>query len=225
MVWNVLVIWLKEAGRVLSACENVAFFVADVIHPLLFSSSFHQSQCSCRSEESRKSAGMLRGVSAPAEPGGMVRSSHSMLSRPVSDRPMLSEEGGEESQKDSSDVSMGEYGCCSISWACSSSIRPRVRGSDSGGVLASVPSRKASSWLSVASEDRLGRLWSVRGFKLARGATWICGGGLDRTVLTGRVVIFAVTGRVLLRDSEGSCWINGVISVNEGYLEKREVCL
>lgn len=48
-------------------------------------------------------------MSAPAEPGGMVRSNHSMLSRPASDRPMLSEEGGEEeSQKDRSDVSMGE---------------------------------------------------------------------------------------------------------------------
>lgn len=166
---------------------------------------------------------MLRGVSAPAEPGGMVRSSHSMLSRPVSDRAMLSEEGGEESQKDSSDVSMGEYGCCSISWACSSSIRPRVRGSDSTGVPASVPSRKASSWLSVASEARLGRLWPVRGLRMAGGATWICGGGLDRTVLTGSVVILAVTGRVLLIGSEGSCWINGVISVKEAYLETRDV--
>lgn len=93
-----------------------------------------------------------------------------------------------------------------------------MRGSDSGSVLASVPSRKASSWLSVASKERLGRLWSVLGFRLGDGATWICGGGLDRTVLTGRVVIFAVTGRVLLRDSEGSCWTNGVISVEE-YLE------
>lgn len=158
---------------------------------------------------------MPRGVSAPAEPGGMVRSSHSMLSRPVSARPMLREEGGEESQKDRSDVSMGEYGCCSISWACSSSIRPRVRGSDSGGVLARVSSRKASSWLSVAREERLGRLWSVRGLRVAGGPTWICAGGLDRTVLTGRVVTFAVTGRVLLRESEGSCWINGVISVKE----------
>lgn len=167
---------------------------------------------------------MLRGVSAPAEPGGMVMSSHSMLSRPVSDRAMLSEEGGEESQKDSSDVSMGEYGCCcSISWACSSSIRPRVRGSASGGVLASVPSRKASSALSVASEESLGRLWSARGVRVAGGATWICGGGLDRTVLTGRVVIFAVTGRFLLRDGEWSCWINGVISVKEGDLETRDV--
>lgn len=114
---------------------------------------------------------MLRGVSVPAEPGGMVMSSHSMLSRPASDRAMLSEEGGEESQKDSSDVSMGEYGCCSISWACSSSIRPRVRGSASGGVLASVPSRKASSWLSVASEESLGRQWSAKEVRVAGGAT------------------------------------------------------
>lgn len=88
--------------------ETFRFFVAVISCLLLFSSSLHQSQCSCRSEESRKSAGMLRGVRAPVEPGGMVRSSHSMLSRPVSDRPMLSEEGGEESQKDRSDVSMGE---------------------------------------------------------------------------------------------------------------------
>lgn len=213
---------MAEIGMVVS----VTFFVAHIFHLLLFSGSFHQSQCNCSSEESRKSTGMLRGVSGPAEPGGMVRSSHSMLSRPVSGRPMLSEEGGDESQKLSSDVSMGEHGCCcSISWACSSSIRPRVRGSGSGDVLASVPSRKASSWLSGASEERLGRLWSVRGFRVAGGATWICGGGLDRTVLTGRVVILAVTGRVLLRDREGSCWTKGVISGKEGHLETREVCL
>lgn len=68
-----------------------------------------QSQWSCRSCESKKSVGIPRGVSAPPGPGGMVRSSHSILSRPGSDRPMLSEDGGEEeSQKDRSDVSMGE---------------------------------------------------------------------------------------------------------------------
>lgn len=94
-----------------------------------------------------------------------------------------------------------------------------MRGSDSASVLASVPSRKASSWLSVASKERPGRPWSVTGLTLGEGATWICGGGLDRTVLTGRVVMLAVTGRLLLRDSEGSCWTKGVISGEEGYLE------
>lgn len=58
---------------------------------------------------SRKSVGIPSGVRTPAEPGGMVRSSHSILSRTGSDRPMCIEEGGEEeSQKDRSDVSMGE---------------------------------------------------------------------------------------------------------------------
>lgn len=53
--------------------------------------------------------------------------------------------------------------------------------------------------------------------RVGGGATWICGGSLERTVLTGRVVMFAVTGRVLVRDTEGSCWINGVISRRGGY--------
>lgn len=58
---------------------------------------------------SKKSVGIPSGVRAPPEPGGMVRSSHSILSRAGSERPMLREEGGEEeSQKDRSDVSMGE---------------------------------------------------------------------------------------------------------------------
>lgn len=87
-----------------------------------------------------------------------------------------------------------------------------MRRSDAGDVSARVPSRKASSWLSVASEERLDRLGSMTGLTLGRGATWICGGGLERAVLTGRVVILAVTGRVLLRDTGGSCWMNGVIS-------------
>lgn len=80
--------------------------------PVLFKLPYpilHQSQCSCRSCASRKSVGIPSGVSAPAGPGGMVRSSHSMLSNAGSDRPMLREEGGEEeSQKDRSEVSMGE---------------------------------------------------------------------------------------------------------------------
>lgn len=92
----------------MNECENFILFVGAITRLLLFRWPVHQSQCSCRSEESRKSAGMLRGVSAPLDPGGMVKSSHSMLSRPASDRPMLREEGGEESQKDRSDVSMGE---------------------------------------------------------------------------------------------------------------------
>lgn len=64
----------------------------------------------------------------------------------------------------------------------------------------------------MASEERLGRLWPMMGLRVGGGATWICGGGLERAVLTGRVVMFAVTGRVLVRDTEGSCWMNGVIS-------------
>ena len=59
----------------------------------------------------------------------------------------------------------------------------------------------------------------MTGLRVGGGAKWICGGGLERAVLTGRVVILAVTGRVLLRD-RGSCWINGVIS-GRGY--KRQV--
>lgn len=87
-----------------------------------------------------------------------------------------------------------------------------MRGSDADGVLASVPSRKASSWLSVAREERLGRLGSTTGLSVGGGAIWICGGFLERAVLTGRVVILAVTGRALGRDIGGSCWMNGVIS-------------
>lgn len=53
--------------------------------------------------------GIPSGVRVPAGPGGMVRSSHSILSNAGSERPMLREEGGEEeSQKDRSEVSMGE---------------------------------------------------------------------------------------------------------------------
>ncbi len=213
---------LKMLKLNLRGCLSLSFFHPSIHSFLLLAQRLcldlsFQSQCSCRSCESRKSVGIPSGVRAPAEPGGMVRSSHSILSRPGSDRPMLSEEGGEEeSQKDRSDVSMGENGCWSISCACSSSIRPCVRGSDADGVPASVTSRKASSWLSAASGERLGRLWLMAGLKVGGGATWICGGGLEKAVLTGRVVMFAVTGRVLVRDTEGSCWINGVISAQEG---------
>lgn len=91
-----------------------------------------------------------------------------------------------------------------------------MRGSDADGVLASVPSRKASSWLSVAREERLGRLGSTTGLSVGGGAIWICGGCLERAVLTGRVVMLAVTGRVLGRDIGGSCWMNGVISGRGG---------
>lgn len=75
----------------------------------------------------------------------------------------------------------------------------------------------------------------MTGLRVGGGATWICGGCLERAVLTGRVVMFAVTGRVLVRDTEGSGWINGVISgegggikiyhegsTNEGSFEDRQ---
>lgn len=68
----------------------------------------------------------------------------------------------------------------------------------------------------MASEERLGRLLPVTVLRVGGGATWICGGGLERAVLTGRVVMFAVTGRVLVRDTEGSGWIKGVISGEGG---------
>lgn len=95
-------------------------------------------------------------------------------------------------------VSIGEWGWSS-SWFFSSSISRRVRGSAS-------PSR-ASSWLSEARATRLGGGW------LGGRARCICGGGRDSTVLMGRVVMLAVTGRSLSRD--GSCLVRGDISVKE----------
>lgn len=80
-----------------------------------------------------------------------------------------------------------------------------MRGSDAGGVSASVPSRKASSWLSVAREERPGSMGLMTELRVEEGATWICGGGLEKAVLTGSVVMFAVTGRVLVRETAGSC--------------------
>lgn len=80
-----------------------------------------------------------------------------------------------------------------------------------GDGLFRVPSRKASSWL---SEARLGRGRGLKG-GVGGGATWICGGVLNRAVLTGRVVMLAVTGTVLVLREGRSCWMNGVISGGE----------
>lgn len=65
-----------------------------------------QSQCNCRSDESRKSEENTVGEEIPAVPG-MVRSNHSMLSRPVSCR-CRAEVGV--SVKVRSEVSIGEFG-------------------------------------------------------------------------------------------------------------------
>lgn len=129
-------------------------------------------------------------------------SSHSMLSRFGSNMARFREDGeGEESWNDRSDVSIGMKSCWSARWLCSSSIRPRVRGSDADGVSARVRSRKASSWLSEASGEKPGLPTEPRA---AGGASWICGGERDRAVFTGRVVMLAVTGWVLFSEPGGS---------------------
>ncbi len=154
-----------------------------------------QSQCNCKSVESKKSDEKTAvGEGIPAGPG-IVRSNHSMLSRPTSCRGRA--EGGV-SVKVRSEVSIGEWGPSS-SWCLSSSISLRVRGSAS--------SSRASNWLLEARATLLGGgawVW------LGVWATCICGGGRDSTVLMGRVVMFAVTGRSLSR--EGSCLDKGDIS-------------
>lgn len=98
-----------------------------------------------------------------------------------------------------SEVSIGEWGRSS-SWFLSSSISLRV-------VRGSASSSRASNWLSEARATILGGVaWVWLGVR----ATCICGGGRDSTVLMGRVVMFAVTGRSLSR--EGSCLDKGDIS-------------
>ena len=111
------------------------------------------------------------------------------------------------SWKPSSLVSIGDCGLLS-SWLCSSSINLRVRGS---APPASVQSKKASSWLSVARATRLGG-----GERVGPGgrATWIWGGGRDSAVLMGRVVTLAVTGSSLSWKG-WSCLLKGDISVKE----------
>ncbi|KAG7261602.1 hypothetical protein CRUP_019523 [Coryphaenoides rupestris] len=136
--------------HVLTRCSAISVLLSPSIptlHPTPIHPATIYSQCSCRSWVSRKSEGIPRGLRPPGGPGGALRSSHSMLSKPVSDRPgsdrpgsdrPVWSEAGEELQKDSS------------------SIRPRVRGSDTGVVPPRVLSRKASSWGSEVREDKPG---------------------------------------------------------------------
>lgn len=69
-----------------------------------------------------------------------------------------------------------------------------------------APSRKASSWFSRLVDKLL------RGSKDTGGAIWTWGGGRDTTVLTGIVVMLAVTG-LILEIGEGSSFIGREISV------------
>lgn len=174
-----------------------------------------QSQCNCRSCVSRKSEPIPSGSRGPMGLG-MVKSSHSMLSMPVSCRLKEEEEdnGTGGSLKLNSDVSMGEWGCSS-SWLCSSSRSPRVLCSGSASPP-SVPSSSTSSWLSEARDARLGR-----GPTSSAGGGAICtwAGGRDKAVLTGKVVMLAVTGISL--GTEGSCWLKGVISAGVNSIQQK----
>ena len=69
-----------------------------------------------------------------------------------------------------------------------------------------VPSKKASSWFSKLADKLL------IGSKDTGGAIWTWGGGRDTTVLTGIVVMLAVTG-LILEIGEGSSFIGREISV------------
>ncbi len=165
-----------------------------------------QSQCSCRSWASRNSEVMPNGLSPLMGPG-IVMSSHSMLSRPVSWR--LKDRDEEEVAgrlvKPSSEVSIGKFGCSSI-WFWNSCSRPNDLCSGSVSPT-SVPSSRASNWLSESREARLGM-----GSTMSAGGSAICtwAGGRDRTVLIGRAVMLAITGIIL--GTDGSCWLKGVIS-------------
>lgn len=68
-----------------------------------------------------------------------------------------------------------------------------------------VPSRKASSWFSKLADKLL------MGSKDMGGAICTCGGGRDTTVLTGIVVMLAVTG-LILEIGEGSSFMGREIS-------------
>lgn len=68
-----------------------------------------------------------------------------------------------------------------------------------------APSKKASSWFSRLV-DKL-----FTGSKDTGGAIWTCGGGRDTTVLTGIVVMLAVTG-FILEIGEGFSFIGKEIS-------------
>lgn len=153
----------------------------------------------------------LRGVS-PDDVLGMVMSSHSMLSRFESER--SSDRQGVLAANWASAVSMGECeGSSMLEWLSRSFWRSSIRekGSRSSLLLGSgvislaegkVPSKKASSWFSKL----------LRGSKDMGGAIWTWGGGRDTTVLTGIVVMLAVTG-LILEIGEGSSFIGREISV------------
>lgn len=159
-----------------------------------------QSQFKCSSCESRKSeektptgADMSKGLT-PSVGTDRVRSSQSILSMLLLCK--FKAEGDVPSLKSTSMETTGE---------CSASISFRVCVS----VWAqSVLSRRVSSWVSEVSAAKL-----AEGFSCAEGswATWTTGGGRDKTVLMGRVVTLAVTGRGLSRLG-GSCLMKGEIS-------------
>lgn len=156
----------------------------------------------------------LRGVS-PDDVLGMVMSNHSMLSRFESER--SSDRQGVLVANWASAVSMGECeGSSMLEWLSRSFWRSSIRekGSRSSLLLGSgvislaegkVPSKKASSWFSKLADKLL------RGSKDMGGAIWTWGGGRDTTVLTGIVVMLAVTG-LILEIGEGSSFIGREIS-------------
>lgn len=157
----------------------------------------------------------LSGVS-PDDVPGMVMSNHSMLSKFESERSR--DRQGVLAANWASAVSMGECeGSSTPEWLSRSFWRSSIRekGSLSSlplcrGVISlaegRVPSRKASSWFSKLA-DRL-----LIGSKDMGGAIWTWGGGRDTTVLTGIVVMLAVTG-LILEIGEGSSFIGREISV------------
>lgn len=71
-----------------------------------------------------------------------------------------------------------------------------------------VPSKKASSWFS-----KLVDILFI-GSKETGGAIWTWGGGRETTVLTGIVVMLAVTG-LILEIGEGSSFTGKEISVQK----------
>lgn len=181
-----------ERLLVVTKGQQIFFRKSPILLPL-----WAQSQCNCRSVESKKSDEKTVGEEIPAGPG-IVRSNHSMLSMPVSCRWRV--DGGV-SVKVRSEVSIGEWDRSS-SWFLSSSISLWDCGPAS--------SSRTSNWLSEARVSRLaGGAWVWLGVR----ATCIRGGGRDSTVLMGRVVMFTVTGISLSR--EGSCLARGDISGRE----------
>lgn len=154
-----------------------------------------QSQFICSSWESRKSGektptdiDMSKGLT-PSAGADSVRSNQSMLSMLLLSR--FGPEGGVLSMRSSS---IGD---------CNSSV------SFSFCVLASsVLSNRFSSWVLEVNPVKVAEELRV---EPGSWATWTKGGGRDSTVLIGRVVTLAVTGRGLSRPG-GSCLMKGEIS-------------